>query len=58
VYELGTAVVGTGFMGPVHVEALKRIGVEDKAFEQSLGTRKASLRTSRRFLRQFIVEEG
>jgi predicted dehydrogenase len=25
--EIGVAVVGTGFIGPVHVEALKRIGV-------------------------------
>ncbi len=57
-YELGSAVVGTGFMGPVHVETLRRIGVEDQAFERSLGTRKASLRTNCRFLRQFIVEEG
>lgn len=25
-YDLGTAVIGTGFIGPVHIEALKRIG--------------------------------
>ena len=25
-YELGAAVVGTGFIGAVHVEALRRIG--------------------------------
>jgi predicted dehydrogenase len=28
VYEIGAAVVGTGFIGPVHVEALKRLGVD------------------------------
>jgi predicted dehydrogenase len=26
-YDVGTAVVGAGFIGPVHVEALRRIGV-------------------------------
>ena len=26
--SIGAAVVGTGFIGPVHVEALKRAGVE------------------------------
>lgn len=26
-YDLGVAVIGTGFIGPVHIEALKRIGV-------------------------------
>ncbi|NLX35711.1 MAG: Gfo/Idh/MocA family oxidoreductase [Chloroflexi bacterium] len=25
-YNLGTAVIGTGFIGPVHIEALRRIG--------------------------------
>ena len=26
-YGIGTAVVGAGFIGPVHVEALRRLGV-------------------------------
>ncbi len=26
-YEIGAAVIGTGFIGPVHVEALQRLGV-------------------------------
>lgn len=26
-YDLGAAIIGTGFIGPVHVEALRRIGV-------------------------------
>ena len=26
-FELNTAVIGAGFMGPVHVEALRRLGV-------------------------------
>ena len=28
VYNLAAAVIGTGFIGPVHVEALRRLGVE------------------------------
>jgi predicted dehydrogenase len=27
-YNVGAAVIGTGFIGPVHVEALRRLGVE------------------------------
>jgi predicted dehydrogenase len=27
-YTIGAAVIGTGFIGPVHVEALRRLGVE------------------------------
>jgi predicted dehydrogenase len=27
-YDVGAAVIGTGFIGPVHVEALRRVGVE------------------------------
>ena len=27
-YNLGAAVIGTGFIGPVHVEALRRLGIE------------------------------
>jgi len=27
-YDIGAAVIGTGFIGPVHVEALRRLGVE------------------------------
>lgn len=41
----------TGYQGPVCVE------VEDRAYEISLETRKAALRQSRRFLRQFVADE-
>jgi predicted dehydrogenase len=27
-YKVGAAIIGTGFIGPVHVEALRRLGVE------------------------------
>lgn len=40
----------TGYRGPVCVE------VEDRAFEGSLAARKASLRQSRAFLRQFVTK--
>ena len=39
----------TGYRGPVCVE------VEDRAFEGSLAARKASLRQSKNYLRQFIT---
>ncbi len=42
--EIGTAVVGAGFIGPVHVEALKRLnihvtgilGVSDEESQQAM----------------------
>lgn len=51
-YDIGVAVVGAGFIGPVHVEALRRLGVrlrgilgvdaaESQRARQSLGLRKA-----------------
>ena len=40
----------TGYDGPVCIE------VEDRAYERSLESRKASLRQSARFLQQFLVE--
>lgn len=41
-----------GYEGPVCVE------VEDRAFEKNLETRKAALRQSKTFLRQFLAHEG
>ena len=41
----------SGYRGPVCVE------VEDRAFEGSLAARKASLRQSAAYLRQFLVRE-
>jgi hypothetical protein len=43
-------VVGTGFIGPVHVEALRRIGVP------VLGLVSSSLRGQRRFLKCWVYE--
>ena len=51
-YDIGTAVVGAGFIGPVHVEALRRLGVrvtgilgvdqnESESAREALGLSKA-----------------
>lgn len=51
-YDVGTAVVGAGFIGPVHVEALRRLGIrvtgilgcddsESQQAQQALGLPKA-----------------
>ncbi len=51
-YDIGAAVVGTGFIGPVHAEALKRLGInvtgimgsnakKSKTASEALGLKKA-----------------
>ncbi len=51
-YDIGAAVIGTGFIGPVHAEALKRLGInvtgimgsnakKSKAASEALGLKKA-----------------
>ena len=32
IHEIGAAVVGTGFIGPVHVEALRRLGIPKRSY--------------------------
>lgn len=41
----------TGYTGPVCIE------VEDRAYEESLASRKAAIRQSARFLQQYLVDE-
>ena len=36
--DIGAAVIGTGFIGTVHVEALRRIGVQVRGVGQHTGT--------------------
>ncbi len=50
--EFFSALTSTGYQGAVCVE------VEDRAYEDTLASRKLSLRQSGRFLRQYIPESG
>ena len=51
-YDVGAAVIGTGFIGPVHVEALKRLGV------RVVGVLGSSLEKSRQAAAQMGLPKG